>query len=69
MFVVDIDKVHGSAQALVNGELKPNSPAINAGEDIQAIIEKMGLPWTDINGNPRPDSPTLPDIGAYQYVP
>ena len=52
-------------QSTLDGELKSGSPAINAGEDIQAIIERMGLPWTDINGNPRDSTP---DIGAYEYV-
>jgi len=41
-----------------------NSPARNAGEDLQAFIESKGLPWTDIEGNPRDSSP---DIGAYEY--
>ena len=27
----------------------------------------MGLSWTDINGDPRPESPTLPTIGAYEH--
>jgi hypothetical protein len=70
LFVIDYNHTGGiTDQSALNGELRSNSPAINQGEDIQAIIEKMGLPWTDINGNPRPNSPTLPDIGAYQYVP
>ena len=41
-----------------------NSPARNAGEDLRAFIESKGLPWTDIEGNPRDSSP---DIGAYEY--
>ena len=41
-----------------------NSPARNAGEDLQSFIESKGLPWTDIEGNPRDSSP---DIGAYEY--
>ena len=32
---------------------------------LQAFIESKGLPWTDIEGNPR-DSP--PDLGAYEYT-
>jgi hypothetical protein len=44
--------------------LKSNSPSRNAGEDLQALIESFGLPWTDIDGNLRDNSP---DIGAYQY--
>ena len=39
------------------------SPAINAGEDLQFVVEGMGLEWKDINGNPRDFSPT---IGAYE---
>ncbi|MBT8382610.1 MAG: T9SS type A sorting domain-containing protein [Ignavibacteria bacterium] len=50
-------------QGTLDGELQAGSPAINQGEDLQAIIEGMGLPWTDINGNPRDSSP---DIGAYE---
>lgn len=61
-----VDKIgHVSDQGTLDGELQSGSPAINAGEDIQAIIERMGLPWSDINGNPRDSTP---DIGAYQYV-
>jgi hypothetical protein len=39
------------------------SPAINASEDLRDFIESKGLPWTDIEGNPRGKSP---DIGAYE---
>ena len=41
-----------------------NSPAIDQGEDLQSFIESKGLPWTDIEGNPRDSSP---DMGAYEY--
>ena len=51
-------------QGAITGELQPNSPAINAGEDVQVLIESFGLPWADINGNPRDNTPT---IGAYEY--
>ena len=51
-------------QGALNGELQPGSPAINAGENVQALIESFGLPWADINGNPRDNTPT---IGAYEY--
>jgi hypothetical protein len=53
-------------QGALRGYLQSGSPAINQGEDLQALIESMGLPWTDINGIPRDNTP---DIGAYQYVP
>jgi hypothetical protein len=43
--------------------LNSNSPAINAGTDLQAFIESKGLPWSDIIGNPRDSSP---NIGAYE---
>ncbi len=46
-------------------EISENSPARNAGEDLQSFIESKGLPWTDINGNPRDSSP---DLGAYEYT-
>jgi hypothetical protein len=39
------------------------SSAVDGGEDLQAVVEGMGLEWKDINGNPRDSSPT---IGAYQ---
>jgi hypothetical protein len=42
-----------------------NSPARNAGKDLREFIESKGLPWTDILGNPRDNSP---DIGAYEYA-
>ncbi|NNL20406.1 MAG: T9SS type A sorting domain-containing protein, partial [Ignavibacteriaceae bacterium] len=59
-----VDKIgHIADQGTLDGELQAGSPAINQGENIQAIIEAMGLPWTDINGNPRDSSP---DIGAYE---
>ena len=51
-------------QGLIDGELKGGSPAINAGEDLQALIESFGLIWEDINGVPRDTAPT---IGAYEY--
>ncbi|QKJ98205.1 MAG: T9SS type A sorting domain-containing protein [Ignavibacteriota bacterium] len=41
-----------------------NSPARNAGEDLQAFIESKGLPWADIEGKPRNNTP---DIGAFEY--
>jgi len=44
--------------------ISASSPAINAGINLQAFIESKGLPWTDIEGNPRDSSP---DIGAYEY--
>jgi hypothetical protein len=43
--------------------LNANSPAINAGGDLQTFIESKGLPWADILGNPRDSSP---NIGAYE---
>jgi hypothetical protein len=52
-------------QGVIRGELQSGSPAINQGEDIQALVESMGLPWTDINGNPRDSHP---DLGAYEHV-
>ena len=51
-------------QGTLNGELQPDSPAINQGENVKALIESFGLPWTDIEGKPRA---TTPDIGAYEY--
>ena len=44
--------------------ISSNSPARNTGGDLQAFIESKGLPWTDIDGNLRDNTP---DIGAYQY--
>ncbi len=46
-------------------EISENSPARNAGENLKTFIESKGLPWTDIEGNPRG---TTPDLGAYEYV-
>lgn len=42
-----------------------NSPARNAGEDLREFIESKGLPWNDIEGNPRDSSP---NIGAYEFT-
>ena len=53
-------------QGAIRGYLQSGSPAISQGEDLQWLIEAMGLPWTDINGN---DRDSTPDIGAYQYIP
>lgn len=50
-------------QAVMEGTLQAGSPAINQGENIKTMVESLGLPWTDINGNPRDSTP---DIGAYQ---
>lgn len=57
-----------SNQGVINGYLQSGSPAINQGEDLQALIESFGvdgMEWKDINGNVRDDTP---DIGAYQWV-
>ena len=59
-------------QGLLNGELQSGSPAINQGEDIELLLNYLNttyglngrLQWTDINGNPRDNTPT---IGAYEY--
>ena len=77
LFVVDLNTIHGSAQANINGEIKENSPARNQGEDIQAYIEYLGLPWVGMGervagrlgvtpGTHARDS--FPDIGAYEYT-
>ena len=66
LFVDNIGHIPSDEQGDLDGELQAGSPAINQGEDIQWLIESMGLPWEDINGNPRDSTP---DIGAYQYVP
>lgn len=44
--------------------LKENSPARDAGINLQAEVEALGMPWTDINGNPRDNTP---NIGAYEF--
>ena len=51
-------------QGVLNGELKPNSPAIDQGVNMKDLIESFGLPWSDIEGKPRDGKP---DIGAYEY--
>jgi hypothetical protein len=62
---------HESSQLALNGELKPNSPAINKGEDIQPYLNYfyntwgIVLPNEDINGISRDNTPT---IGAYEYT-
>ena len=56
-------------QGALNGELQPGSPAINEGESAEGLINwlnatySLRLPWTDINGNHRNNTPT---IGAYE---
>ena len=57
LFVNNVRERYGYAIA-------SNSPARNAGGDLQAFVESKGLPWTDIEGKPRDSSP---DIGAYEY--
>jgi hypothetical protein len=57
LFVNNVRKPNGFV-------LSSNSPAINAGENLQEFIESKGLPWTDIEGKTRDSSP---DIGAYEY--
>lgn len=51
-------------QGALDGELLPNSPAKNQGENVKSLIESFGLPWADIKGKPRDKTP---DIGAYEY--
>lgn len=59
-----------SSQLDLNGELKPNSPAINKGENIQPYLDYfyntwgIVLPNEGINGISRDNTPT---IGAYEY--
>ena len=63
-------------QSTLDGELQSGSPAINAGEDAEWLIDwinatynlegEWALEWKDINGVARDSTP---DIGAYQYVP
>jgi len=61
---------HESNQLDLNGELKPNSPAINKGEDIQPYLDYFHKTWgillpnEGINGIQRDNTPT---IGAYEY--
>ena len=61
---------HESSQLALNGDLKPNSPAINKGEDIQPYLDyfyntwEIVLPNEGINGISRDNTPT---IGAYEY--
>jgi hypothetical protein len=63
---------HEQDQGTLNGELKSGSPAINQGEDIGWLLNRLNttyglngrLVWEDINGNPRDNTPT---IGAYEY--
>lgn len=47
------------------GELDVSSPAIGVGEDLQSVVEGMGLVWEDRLGTPRGSAPSL---GAYEYV-
>ena len=62
----------GTDEGALNGELQAGSPAIDNGEDARTLIASLNstyalnLPWADINGNPRDNTPT---IGAYEYVP
>ncbi|MCK7528665.1 MAG: hypothetical protein MZV64_69470 [Ignavibacteriales bacterium] len=48
----------------VDFEAQSTSPAINAGVDMQSLVEGLGMPWTDIDGN---SLDSTPDCGAYQY--
>jgi hypothetical protein len=58
LFVNNIKKNNGYI-------IDSNSPARNRGSDLREFLESKGLPWTDIEGNPRDSSP---DIGAYEYA-
>ena len=44
--------------------LSSTSPCIDAGEDLQTLVESFGLEWKDINGVARGSTP---DIGAYEF--
>ncbi|MBT8390647.1 MAG: hypothetical protein KJO48_02640 [Ignavibacteria bacterium] len=65
LLVSPIGSIPSDEQGNITGELQSNSPAINAGEDIQALIESIGLPWEDVDGNARNESPDSVTIGAY----
>ena len=48
--------------------ISSNSPAIGAGgTDVEEFILSKGLPWADIEGNPR-TSGAAPTIGAYENI-
>lgn len=61
---------HEPSQLTLNGELRPNSPAINKGENIQPYLDYFYKTWgiilpnEGINGVPRDNTPA---IGAYEY--
>ena len=60
---------HEPDQGALNGELQFNSAAKNKGENAKWYIDyfnktyNLNLPWADIDGNPRDNTPT---IGAYE---
>ena len=63
---------HEPDQTALVPDLQAGSPAINAGEDIQPLLDWMYETWgdwyyipnTDLYNNPRDNTPT---IGAYEY--
>jgi len=62
-FVADYYAIRDSSG--VGYRLSSDSPAIDAGgTDVQAFIEDKDLPWTDIEGQTRDNSP---DIGCFEY--
>jgi len=47
------------------GMVGVNSPARNQGDNLQSLVESLGLQWTDRFGTPRDNTPTL---GSFEYT-
>jgi len=56
---------YGIAANQFTGMVGVNSPARNQGENLQSLVESLGLQWTDRFGTPRDNTPTL---GSFEYV-
>jgi hypothetical protein len=66
-FIADPEFTHnwyGIPAYEFTGDVEATSPAIHAGDDLQVLVESMGLQWTDRNGMPRGSAPTL---GSFEY--
>jgi hypothetical protein len=64
-YLVNPQFVHLADYPYDNLGVKSNSPARDAGVDVQGLVEMWGLDWKDINGVQRDSSPT---IGAYEFT-
>jgi len=73
----DVSEIAGPSDSyrIYDYHLKPGSPCIDTGSDLEDPYDDLEAPVDDIEGNTRIDIPdkgnpgTVTDMGAYEYIP